>query len=92
VPANAWLAPAPWPPWPCDADDDECPACGETYRDFRTPGGLSWQDGVDLVRVVNGDGGGYRSAGPVRWALRTLKLTAWRERHGGCVLRDAERI
>jgi hypothetical protein len=44
--------------------------------------------GVDLVRAANGGyegGGGYRSAGPVLWAMRVLKLDAWYYYHRDCV-------
>lgn len=44
--------------------------------------------GVDLVRATNGGfegGGGYRSKGPVLWAMRVLKLDAWYNYHRDCV-------
>jgi hypothetical protein len=95
--ANVELTPPDWPPFPTAADDDVCPLCGEcrtrrVARELAREGellfwwrqGLTWADGVDYLRRASGDGGGYRSRGPVLWALRVLSLTAWRERHGWC--------
>lgn len=36
------------------------------------------------VRSHNGDAGGFRSRGPVLWAMRVMKLTAWYEKHACC--------
>lgn len=45
--------------------------------------------GVDFVRAANGgfdseNGGGYKSAGPVLWAMRVLKLDLWYTTHRAC--------
>lgn len=77
---NALLK-APDPPgsW---VNESSCLICGETYEEFEA--GISWNDGVVLVRSVNEEGGGYRSRGPVLWAMRVQKLQAWYERHTCC--------
>jgi hypothetical protein len=84
---NVTIEPPEWPPYPSDADDDYCPACDEHYQDFRP--GITWDAGVETLRhasVSAGDpGGGFRTRGPVLWAMRALKLALWRERHGWCV-------
>jgi hypothetical protein len=84
VPTNAYI-PAPASPgwWVSDA---EC-ACGAKYRESRF--GIRWRMGVDLVRAANGgfdseNGGGYKSAGPVLWAMRVLKLDLWYQTHRAC--------
>tara|TARA_Y100000310_G_C20462492_1_gene706034 strand:- start:560 stop:856 length:297 start_codon:yes stop_codon:yes gene_type:complete len=70
-------APMPW------VDEQRCEACGEEYSSFRC--GVSWDDGVDAVRQANiRNGGGYRSRGPVLWAMRVIKLDAWYLRHFPC--------
>lgn len=81
---NAYI-PAPTSPgwW---VSDVEC-ACGAKYRESRF--GIRWQMGVDLVRAANGgfdseNGGGYKSAGPVLWAMRVLKLDLWYYTHRAC--------
>lgn len=80
VPVNEDL-PAPRSPGPW-VDPEQCEACGARYRDFRA--GIDWSDGVALVRGHNGEGGGYRSRGPVLWAMRVLKLDAWYMEHWCC--------
>lgn len=45
---------------------------------------MQWEDGVVLVRSMNGEAGGFRSRGPVLWAMRTLKLSMWYAAHEGC--------
>jgi hypothetical protein len=59
----------------------EC-RCGARYSDFRS--GLRWSDGVQAVRQINGEGGGFRTRGPVLWALRCMKLDAWFIVHAIC--------
>ena len=74
--------PGPW------VNQARCLCCGADYRDHRqeiVP--YSWDDAVQLVRSRNGgssEGGGYRSRGPVLWALRVLKLADWYAVHAVC--------
>lgn len=72
-------SPGPW------VNEETC-TCGAHYR--RSRYGISWKMGVDLVRATNGGfegGGGYRSKGPVLWAMRVIKLDAWYNYHRDCV-------
>jgi hypothetical protein len=72
-------------------DADECSVCGERYRDFRS--GVSWEEGVQLVRDSNPEkGGGFRSRGPVLYAMHVLKLDAWYRRHMECGEWKRERL
>lgn len=64
---------------PKRGDELRCMICGAWYGDH-TAGefaGARWEDGVAAVRHAaqadGDDGGGYRSKGPVLWAMRTLK-------------------
>jgi hypothetical protein len=66
-------------PW---CDDETCQVCGEKYTAWTA--GISFDAGVALVRQSNGAAGGYRSRGPVLWAMRCLKLDAWAMRHLTC--------
>ena len=72
------------PPWLIEQGADWLNDCtGQRYS--KTPLGVTWQDGVDLVRHANRDeGGGYRSAGSVLWAMRTIKLRRWFDKHEDC--------
>lgn len=93
TPVNARMeAPAPpaWAWWILEVSDDSscawfCQGCGSSYAEFRS--GLAWADGVACVRRNNGgweNGGGFRSRGPVLWALRVLKLGLFFAHHSGC--------
>ena len=67
--------------------NEETCTCGAHYRKSRF--GITWKMGVDLVRASNGgfdseNGGGYKSAGPILWAMRVLKLDAWYHCHRDC--------
>ena len=68
--------------------EEECEVCGEQYK--RTALGVTWADGEELVRQANprgqvaGSSGGFRTRGPVLWAMRVLKLERWAERHMPC--------
>jgi len=70
-------------------DEERCSVCGEKSDDFRA--GISWSDGADLIRQAARSqdvaGGGWRTRGPVLWAMHYLKVTAFYERHtfGGCM-------
>lgn len=68
-------SPGPW------VDDTEC-SCGQKYYTFRC--GVTFRDGADLVRMMNKPDGGYRSRGPVLWAMRTIKLAHWYAAHMFC--------
>lgn len=77
---NALLKRPTMPPW---ADGDQCDHCGAQYADFTA--GISWCDGAQRVRHANQDNdGGYRTRGPVLWAMHILKLEAWVEEHMFC--------
>lgn len=72
---------------PHDAVDYErCETCGERYEDFNA--GVTWDDGVELLRraaqAQGDDGGGFRSRGPVLWAMRAVKMSRWLWRHRLC--------
>ena len=66
-------------------DEEHCSICKASYLDFRS--GVTFAEAAALVRLSNGGfeaGGGYRSRGPVLWAMRVMKLRAWYEEHMGC--------
>lgn len=69
-------APGPW------VDEERCFGCREESKRFRP--GVAFADGVELVRSRNGETGGFRSRGPVLYAMRVLKLSLWYERHSEC--------
>lgn len=74
-------------------DEECCSRCGEEYRRF-VPG-ITFADGVALVRQVNGgfeSGGGWRSRGAVLWAMRVLKLDAWYMKHSCCLPEGEEEL
>ena len=77
---NARLAepssPGPW------VDDYECSTCGERYSNFIA--GVTFAEAANLVRLHNPPSGGFRSRGPVLWAMRVIKLSQWYERHWFC--------
>ena len=79
MPVNAKiLRPTPPGPW---VDSIEC-ECGCKYDMVKF--GICWDDGVALVRSMNGEDGGFRTRGPVLWAMRTLKLSMWYAAHEHC--------
>lgn len=89
MPVNALLrapeSPGSW------VDEEACDGCGDVYRDHRDPGmpassSARFALGADDVRHSNdpATGGGYRSRGPVLWALRVRKLTSRYEAHQYC--------
>jgi len=55
--------------------------CGE--RSNQVALGVSWFDGEQRVRAMNPDGG-YRSRGPVLYAMHIIKLERFVERHFEC--------
>jgi hypothetical protein len=66
-------------------NDRRCLVCRKLYENFNA--GISFRDGAQAVRQANGGdvaGGGFRSRGPVLWAMRCLKLDAWAEMHLDC--------
>lgn len=71
------------PPW---LDLESCEGCGDLYKDHR--GDYDWQAACNRMRhaaEAEGDsGGGYRSRGPVLWALRVLKAESWLLDHVYC--------
>ena len=59
-----------------------CTICGSTLKEERL--GVTWRDGEDRVRGINPKGGGYRSRGPVLWAMRVIKFERFGEEHMLC--------
>ena len=75
--------PLPLPQSPHDAVNESTCCCGATYATSRYD--VSFSQGVALVRANNVENGnGYRSRGPVLWAMHVLKLTAWYQDHSAC--------
>jgi hypothetical protein len=76
---SAPRAPGTW------VDETEC-ICGAKYRDHR--GSYGFAEAAQYIRQrAKDDGdesGGFRSRGPVLWALRVLKLMSWYEEHFMC--------
>ena len=71
-------APGPW------VDLERCAVCGQTYRAFNS--GVSFGQGVTRIRQTAGwqAGGGYRTPGPVLYAMRTIKAERWYMEHFMC--------
>ena len=72
------VSPGPW------VDARRCD-CGEDYKTFRA--WPSFEDAAFRIRVANGgfgEGGGFRSRGPVLWMMRVMKLEAWYLAHQAC--------
>ena len=76
------LLPVPDPP--CNGLNEEmCMVCGEYVREVKL-GANDVQAASQLIRSSAGgfeSGGGYRSRGPLLWAMHVLKLTRFYERH-----------
>lgn len=83
MPVNEPIRLPALPPW---LDLERCEGCGDLYRDHR--GAYTWGDACASVRahaaLAGDEGGGYRSKGPVLWALRALKVESWLIAHLGC--------
>ena len=87
---NAEIKPRPlFPPRMLPyVDDEECSVCGELYH--RTNLGVTWGEGEAAVRAANragpvaGSSGGFRSRGPVLWAMHAIKVERWYDRHVPC--------
>lgn len=79
MPVNARL---PEPRSPGDWVSAERCVCGSTYKRFKP--GVKFSDGVEMVRIRNGEDGGFRTRGPVLWAMRVIKLELWYYEHQGC--------
>lgn len=71
------------PPPPGRHVDLERCVCGASYDDSVYD--VCWLDGVALVRASNGPSGGFRSRGPVLWAMRVIKAHLWYAEHDACV-------
>lgn len=64
---------------------ERCLCCGARYSEHRGQVvDYSWDAATQLVRSNNGATGGFRSRGPVLWAMRVLKLTDWYLVHEIC--------
>lgn len=70
----------PSPPHPF-VNSSRC-ICGATYDGEHY--GVRFSHGVAHVRATNQPNGGYRSRGPVLWAMHVLKLEAWYAEHRRC--------
>ena len=72
--------------WLDDWEDEgiRCHVCGEWMDDVSM--GVGYGDGLELFRELNpwAEGGGYRSRGPILWAMHVLKARRWMERHEDC--------
>lgn len=79
--------PLPASPAPKLITAEGCEICGETPREWSA--GVDYGDGVALLRQAarrEGDkGGGYRSRGPVLWAMHVVKIGRFYERHMACL-------
>jgi len=70
-------------------NETRCRVCGERIDQWRAH--ITWEDGTRLIRQAAEnqgiDGGGYRTRGPVLYAMHVLKQQAWWNRHatGGCL-------
>ena len=64
-------------------DSEMCAICGEYYAAVvLNAGGM--QEASDRIRSLAGGykkGGGYRSRGPLLWAMHVMKMESWYERH-----------
>lgn len=70
------------PPW-MTGDCERCEVCGEAADQVSF--GITWSDGEEAIRQASTAGGGYRSRGPVLWAMHKLKMDAFELRHLECV-------
>jgi hypothetical protein len=61
---------------------ERCDICGE--RSDQVSLGVTWADGEERIRAVSDARGGFRSRGPVLWAMHVIKLERFTERHFGC--------
>lgn len=77
--------PKPIPPGPW-VNEFRC-KCGDHLAEYsKTSQGVTWDEGVQRLRETNADieGKGYRSRGPVLWAMRVIKLERWYADHVNC--------
>ena len=85
VPVNARMD-LPWKQYPWIHEDEfsqiACRICGTTLREERF--GVSWKDGEERIRALNRQGGGYRSRGPVLWAMHVIKFERFADQHMVC--------
>lgn len=57
--------------------------CGAKYKACSFQ--VTFPEGAALVRMSNQDSnGGFRSRGPVLWAMRVIKASRWYELHMDC--------
>ena len=79
------------PPW---LTMERCKGCGALYRDHNS--GVDFSDGCQRIRhaaAAEGDeSGGFRSTGPVLWAMRVLKAEDWLMSHLWCDPRCQETV
>jgi hypothetical protein len=73
--------PVKCPPW-IENECEKCAICGE--RSDQVSLGVTWLEGEELIRAQAGPGGGWRSRGPVLWAMHKIKLDRFAERHLDC--------
>lgn len=69
------------PRW-MEPDCEKCNVCGESADQVSF--GITWNEGEELIRQSSAAGGGYRSRGPVLWAMHKLKSDAFELRHLDC--------
>lgn len=67
-------------------DEQRCSVCGSTYDSYRS--GVSFSEGAQRLRFAaraqGAEGGGWRSPGPVLWAMRVIKMERWFLEHFPC--------
>ncbi len=69
-------------PWLTETDAGwQCLHCGSTLAEETF--GVTWAEGKERVRTTN-PGGGYRSRGPILWAMRALKFERFGLAHMSC--------
>ena len=88
-PVNAYIAMPRMPPCLGNWEDDTCQICGQTYDSFDS--GVVWDEGVQLMKEAADEeqiyGQGYRSRGPVLYAMAVIKRRQFYMRHEiGCCM------
>ena len=78
--------PSPLPTLPPHLTETHCLHCKAKYANFRAH--PSWTEAANRIRARNGEGGGWRSRGPVLWEMRVMKMEAWLLAHHDCAPED----
>jgi hypothetical protein len=88
-PVNATIDMPRTPPCLGNWENDTCQICGQTYESFDS--GVNWDQGIQLMKQAADEeqiyGQGFRSRGPVLYAMAVIKRRAFYMRHEiGCCL------